>query len=348
MSGKIAVSSIQKYGFLDLFETIFCAYNSPADTHALLQIICTSLVKHLSIKATQLLIFSREHLSFEHLASSGLKSVDLNKETYRLNDELLSKLHQDDTDIDELTQDLKQIYRSKSREKELHLIATFPLKRGIQVVGVFFLFSDNTNSLTKDEIRTMNVVSHFTTRVIINSIFNSTLKKVTDTVHSSLDIETVLGNVVTVVTESLRVKGSTIRLLDKNQNIFQLKAACGLSENYLNKGPVLAEKSISQVLNGECVAIYDASKDERLQYPEEAIKEGIGSILSVPLIVTKNIIGDLRVYTHKPFEFSENEINLMMAVGEQCALAIRDAQMYSGMKDKYDELISDFHQWFDK
>jgi GAF domain-containing protein len=38
-------------------------------------------------------------------------------------------------------------------------------------------------------------------------------------------------------------------------------------------------------------AVYDVSDDPRIQYPEAARKEGIASILSVPITVGDNIIG---------------------------------------------------------
>jgi hypothetical protein len=37
----------------------------------------------------------------------------------------------------------------------------------------------------------------------------------------------------------------------------------------------------------------------------------------------------------------------MKLVGEQCALLIRNAQLYSSMKDRYENLVTDFHTWFD-
>jgi len=331
-----------------LFKTILGTFNSSIDTQTLLKIICRELVDQYSIRANQILIFNSELSCLEHMASSGLSADYLRDSDYNLNDDFIKKFKSIELDTDSLIRDLSQKNREVYEKENIELIATSPLTRGIQVVGMMHLFGKESSSLNDCEIQLFESISGFVTGLIVNSVFNTTLKKVTETVHSSLDIEEVLKAIVVVVTKSLRVKGCSIRLLDKNQNKFHLKASSGLSEAYLNKGPVLAKRSISQVLDGKCVAIYDAAGDDRLQYPEEAVKEGIGSILSVPLMIYKNIIGDLRVYTHKPYEFSNNEINLMTAVGDQCALAIRDAQMFTHVKEKYENLISDFHQWYDK
>ena len=43
----------------------------------------------------------------------------------------------------------------------------------------------------------------------------------------------------------------------------------------LGKGPVDADKSVSEALKGETVWIEDCSSDSRVQYPEAAATEGI-------------------------------------------------------------------------
>ena len=49
----------------------------------------------------------------------------------------------------------------------------------------------------------------------------------------------------------------------------------GLSEEYMNKGPLSAMRSIANSLKDGPVAIDDVTDDPRIQYPEEAKKEGI-------------------------------------------------------------------------
>jgi hypothetical protein len=51
-----------------------------------------------------------------------------------------------------------------------------------------------------------------------------------------------------------------------------------------------ADKSIAETLGGQIVLILDMSNDTRVQYPEEAKREGIVSVLSVPISVKGQII----------------------------------------------------------
>jgi GAF domain-containing protein len=100
-------------------------------------------------------------------------------------------------------------------------------------------------------------------------------------------------------------------------------------------------------MEGEAVFILDARNDPLIRHPEEAVHEKIASALFVPLMIRDKSIGVLSVYTHKEYRFSEDELQLITSVGEQCALAIRNAQMYATIKRRYESVVDEFHQWFE-
>jgi GAF domain-containing protein len=165
--------------------------------------------------------------------------------------------------------------------------------------------------------------------------------------NASLDVKEVLklitGNVVTV----LEAKASTIFLLDKKKKRLEIGASFGVSKGYLNKGPLDSEISILESLEGTPVMVYDATNDSRIQYPEEAKKEGIASILSVPIPVKGNVIGVLRIYTSQPREFTDDEIELVRSLAEMGGIAIENARMYHHVKTDYEIMFNDVHQWFE-
>ena len=101
----------------------------------------------------------------------------------------------------------------------------------------------------------------------------------------------------------------------------------GLSEPFLRKGPLDADKSIAETLNGQIVLILDTANDSRVQYPEEAIKEGIASVLSVPITVKGQIIGVLRIYTAEQRNFSDDEYKLISGLA---AISVMIVLMVAG------------------
>lgn len=165
-----------------------------------------------------------------------------------------------------------------------------------------------------------------------------TLLKITRVISHSKDPEEVVLMTVESIKTALDVKGCAAFLINRHTNELELAASFGLSEEYLNKGPLSALRSMAQSLDEGPVAIYDVTDDPRIQYPEEARKEGIVSILSVPLVAGGRSIGALRVYTAEPWEFTLDDVNFVQAMASMSAMAIEMARFYKGMKDSIEVL----------
>jgi GAF domain-containing protein len=165
-----------------------------------------------------------------------------------------------------------------------------------------------------------------------------TLLKVSKAISHSKDQEEVILMTVDSIKTALQAKGCTLFLMNRQTNDLEVAASFGLSEGYLNKGPVSAFRSIAQTLEDGPVAIYDVTDDPRLQYPEEARQEGIASILSVPVLAGGHIIGALRVYTAEPWEFTMDDVNFVQAMAGMAGMAIDMSRLYKGMKDSIEIL----------
>jgi len=165
-----------------------------------------------------------------------------------------------------------------------------------------------------------------------------TLLKVTNAITHSRNPEEVVLMTVESITLALNAKGSMLFLINRDTNELEVAAAFGLSDEYINKGPLSAIKSINESLREGPVAIYDVSDDPRIQYPEAARKEGISSILSVPIMIRDHRIGALRVYTTKPWEFTLDDVNFVQAMANMAGMAIDMAKYYKGLKDSIEIL----------
>lgn len=159
-----------------------------------------------------------------------------------------------------------------------------------------------------------------------------TLLKVTSAISHSKDPEEVVLMTVESITHSLSVKGCAVFLINRESKELEVAASYGLSDEYVNKGPVSALESIAESLEEGPVAIFDVTDDPRIQYPEAARREGIVSILSVPIMAGGRSIGVLRVYTAEPWEFTLEDVNFVQAMGNITGMAIEMARHYKGLK----------------
>jgi GAF domain-containing protein len=161
------------------------------------------------------------------------------------------------------------------------------------------------------------------------------------TISSSLELEEVLQRVVTSITEAMQVKACSLRLLDERSGLLQMSAVYGLSSGYLAKGPVEVEHSPidSEALKGAPVIIPDVTTDDRFQYREAAKREGIVSVLCVPLEVHGKSIGVMRVYTSQASTFHEDDIQFLSVLASLAALAIDNARLYENVKQSFDGVL---------
>ena len=167
-----------------------------------------------------------------------------------------------------------------------------------------------------------------------------TLLKITKVISHSKDLEEIILLTVESVKTALDVKGCALFLINRKTDELELGASYGLSDEYINKGPISAIRSIAQSLNEGPVAIYDVADDPRIQYPKEAAKEGIASILSVPIVAGGKTIGAMRVYTAEHWEFTLEDVNFVQALAYMAGMAINMARYYKGFKSSIDVLKS--------
>jgi signal transduction protein with GAF and PtsI domain len=165
------------------------------------------------------------------------------------------------------------------------------------------------------------------------------LIRITKAISTLRDPEEIILVTVEGVTHALDVKGCTLFLNDAKSKELLLAGAYGLSKEYLQKGPVSSMHSIAaSIEDRQPVGIYDVSDDPRIQYPEAARKEGISSILSVPIITGDRLIGCMRVYTASHWEFTLDDVNFVQAVGQIVGMALEMCRINKGLKESIDIL----------
>lgn len=158
---------------------------------------------------------------------------------------------------------------------------------------------------------------------------------------SASSLQETLDSLVQRTVAALEVKAGSLRLVDEESHNLKQVSSFGLSDTYLNKGALNADQSIPEVLEGLVVYVKDAGSDPRIQYPEAMRAEGIGSVLSVPVIASDRVIGVLRLYSAEPHDYSDEDIEFVSALAEMGGMAIVNARIY---QDKDEQLASLFEE----
>ncbi|MFC1566521.1 ANTAR domain-containing protein [bacterium] len=155
------------------------------------------------------------------------------------------------------------------------------------------------------------------------------LTKISEAITSDLYLEDILKLIVSITAEVMGSKICSLMMINEKTYELEIKATQSISERYINKTNIKLGEGISgrAALTGEPIVVVDIEHDKRYLSRDIAKKEHLVSLLSVPLIVKKKVIGVLNCYTDKPHKFTLNEINVVKSVAHQAAIVMENFKL---------------------
>lgn len=343
----------------DYFKT-FCniskALGSTLKREVLLDRIVDEAIRAMDGKAASLFLHREKDDLFVPVAQKGLSDNYLHADPYRarpLVDEMLKDGY---LAIGDVTADPRAENKAAKKAEGLASILVVPVMVEDRIVGVLTLYTAEKREFSEEEIDFLRALADQGGLAIQNARLVDRLRKnatlfrnFAQNINASLDIKQILHILTADIADTFGLKGVNIRLLNKESGNLELVASYGLSEEFLAKGPVSGDRSVTHALRGETVDIRDARDDKRVQYPDAMKKEGIVSMLVVPIAVGDEPIGVMRLCSDVEREFPESMVILMEALAQQGGIAIQNASMYLALQEDKQSLEQDIwsHRlWF--
>ena len=155
------------------------------------------------------------------------------------------------------------------------------------------------------------------------------LAQVGQIIGSGRYLEEMLQLIVNLISETMQAKVCSIMLVDRKRNELVLKAAKCTSKEYLQRPSLSVSKSlIGRVVKERTpLIVRDVMKEPGYQNADLAKKEGVKSLVSVPMIVKDDAIGVINVYSSEERVFSQEDIRTLCTVADQAALAIENTKL---------------------
>lgn len=165
------------------------------------------------------------------------------------------------------------------------------------------------------------------------------LSKIGKAITSYTYLDDVLNFIVSITAEIIDSKICSLLLLNEKKELV-IRATQSISEDYKRKYPIKLGEGIAGKVAKEnkSIVVYDVKNDPRYINREIAEKEGLCSLLSVPLSIKGRVIGVLNCYTDFPREFTEEEISLLTTIANQAAVVIENAQLMLKTREIQEEL----------
>ena len=332
----------KKTPFLDLFIDITKAITSSLDLDEVFKTTTQKIPALLDIDAATIRLLDASGKKLVLRAAHGLSEDYLNRGTIDTEEPVFKALKGEPIAIENAAGDPRINYPEATKQEGIESILVVPIPIRGKISGIMRLLSKRPRSYSRKEIEFVTALGEQCGIAIENArVFRDqqtqlnyfkAIHEISKTINATYELDKILNLIVTRLPAVMNLKAATIRLTEGQTGKLELKAAYGLSQSYLERGPLDEELTTYYINQGEPVVITDAKKDVHILYQKEAESEGISSILAVPISVKDEIIGILRLLTGEVRYFSDSDINFAMAVAHQGGIAIQRALDYTKMK----------------
>lgn len=224
-------------------------------------------------------------------------------------------------------------------EDRYQAFVSVPIMAKKEVVGVINVQHKRLRRYRPDELALLTTIANQVGGAIENArLYDEmarkarqleTLSQVSETVVSNRVIEDVMHLMVTMTAQMMQSKICSIMLFDQATGELRIVATQSLSEQYRLKPNLKVGQSISGrvVQERRPIIVPDVTRERNYMYPDIAKKEGLCSLLSVPMMIREKIVGVINSYTSMPYRFTTEEVKLMQAIANQAAIAIEHATL---------------------
>lgn len=192
-------------------------------------------------------------------------------------------------------------------------------------------FNQMTQQMGRSFDQLENKVQDRTARLKQAFEFEATLKQITDSVRDSLNEEQIIQTAIEALSQALPVKGCNAALYDLEAGTSTIGYE-SLSRPEGRTGDVLQLDHFSgyrQLLAGQSLQCCGLT---------EMPSRGRVALLACPMLDNAVALGDLWLVKPAKESFSAQEIRLVQQVADQCAIALRQARLYSSAQVQVSEL----------
>jgi len=165
-------------------------------------------------------------------------------------------------------------------------------------------------------------------------------------VSSTLDLETVLTNIVARALELAGADGGTISEYDEATQQFHIRTTSGVEGELveliraepIRLGEGTTGKAAANRVPVQVADILDEREYDVVRVRNVMARLGYRSVLAVPLLREERIIGALAVWRRQVGHFSPDVVNLLQTFATQSTLAIQHARLFRELEEKGREL----------
>jgi signal transduction histidine kinase len=332
---------------LQLLYQVSNVIHSTLDSQEALQLIVSEAVRMMNASSGSVVLINPTSGFLEISASQNLPS-SARKLKLRIGEGVTGWVARQGQParVGDVTQDARYVAARRGVKSELAV----PLEVNGETRGVINVDSDRANAFSAEDQDLLEQLAVQAAKVIQNTwlyeqlrlkvhLFES-LSSVSRTINSTLNLDEALRVITREACELMHARMCSLMMLDESREWLDLRASYGAGEAYIKKPRLSVGESLLGVVarRKKPLQIANVQTSGRYQNIEVARREGLISLLSVPLLFAGQSIGTLNVYTSRLYNFSNEEIRILSALAELSAIAIEKARLYERIVDVEEQL----------
>jgi signal transduction histidine kinase len=338
---------LSRHERLQLLYQVSNVIHSTLDSQEALQLIVSEAVRLMNASSGSVVLINPTSGFLEISASQNLPGA-ARKIKLRIGEGVTGWVarHGKPARVGDVAQDPRYVAARRGVKSELAV----PLEVNGETRGVINVDSDREDAFSADDQDLLEQLAVQAAKVIHNTwlyeqlrlkvhLFES-LSSVSRTINSTLNLDEALRVITREACELMRARMCSLMMLDESREWLDLRASFGAGAAYIKKPRLSVEESLLGVVarRKKPMQIANVQTSSRYQNVEVARREGLVSLLSVPLLFAGQSIGTLNVYTGRPYNFSNEEIKILGALAELSAIAIEKARLYERIVDVEEQL----------
>lgn len=241
--------------------------------------------------------------------------------------------------------DVRKDKRYVNLKKNIRSELASPLMLDREVIGVINLDSTRVDAFTEEHEEAIETLATLSSRVVADALIHDRLRKKSRQLEALVRIggeltalvspQRILDEVTAAAAQLIDGRLVAIRLLDATNTRLTLAAVHGGSRDYPREPPIPAADSAlgSVAISQIPLIIEDISRDPTYRYKDLARKEGLRSMLAVPLVTGGRSLGVLVIYREATGDFDDDAVTITVGLAGLAAAALENARLFQFVID---------------
>jgi PAS domain S-box-containing protein len=270
------------------------------------------------------------------------------------------------------TWDDRRVDRKASDRVQARSLLIVPLVSGEKPLGTITVANRSPGGFSPEDERLLTALANNVVISVENARLYQAeqdrrrvaegLRDILTILNSDMALDEILDHIIDQASRLLGSESGVVYNLDQDHDLIEIEAAHNMPSDFLEIGsfPLFDTGPNRAVLNGKPFVVPDIQarmanldmdhvpEDPVVRAWQTTISEHFHSYLSVPLMVKEHVYGALSLFYTHHHEFSNEDMDLVVTLADQAALAIENAQLRtraqeSAVAAERDRIARDLH-----